>query len=361
MWQTTQDDPIAANRLTWYVNEKEGANWAGTSLLRPCYTPWVLKHEVMRVHATSIRRFGMGIPSVTAPPGATPAQIEEAQRLAAGMRAGDTAGAGLPAGYQFNLTGLTGAAPDAVGFLGYLDQEITGSALASIIELAHATYGSRALGESFLDLFLLSLQAAADAVGNIATYGSPSMPGLARALVEYNWGPGEPIPRIVATDVGDRHEITATSLQLLISCGAIAPDPVLESFIRDAWGLPARPADAPYPAPPAAPPAPAAPGGPPPAPDDSSGGRHLGQRGTRTGWRPPPPQPGHRGGHLSPPAHPGRGRLGPGPGGPRRRPDPGGGHPRRPVGAGPAGPARRPRRPGPPRRSTPATPPGSPA
>ena len=271
MWQTTQDDPLPANRLTWYVNEKEGANWAGTSLLRPCYTPWVLKHEVMRVHATSIRRFGMGVPSVTAPPGATPAQIEEAQRMAAGMRAGDTAGAGLPAGYVFNLTGLTGAAPDAVGFLGYLDQEITGSALASIIELAHATYGSRALGESFLDLFLLSLQAAADLIGNIATYGSPTMPGLARALVEYNWGPGLPIPRIVATDVGDRHEITATSLQLLISAGAIQPDPVLEAFVRDAWGLPARPEepDPPPPAPPRTPP-PGTPPAPAPAPDDGT-------------------------------------------------------------------------------------------
>jgi predicted ABC-type ATPase len=269
VWQNTQDDPLPANRLTWYVNEREGANWAGISLLRPCYTPWVLKHEVMRVHATSIRRFGMGVPSVSAPQGATPAQIEEAQRLAAGMRAGDTAGAGLPAGYEFKLTGLTGAAPDAVGFLGYLDQEITGSALASIIELAHATYGSKALGESFLDLFLLALQSAADQIGNIATYGSPSMPGLARALVEYNWGEGESIPQIVATDVGDRHEITATSLQLLVSCGALVPDANLESFIRDAWGLPERAEpDAPVPAPPLG----GDGGGPAPAPQPSPPG-----------------------------------------------------------------------------------------
>jgi hypothetical protein len=267
VWQNTQNDPIPANRLCWYVCDREGANWAGGSVLRPCYTPWILKHESMRVHATSIRRFGMGIPTVTAPPGATPAQIAEAQRLASGMRAGDTAGAGLPDGYTFQLTGLTGAAPDAIGFLEYLDQQITGSALASIIELGHSSYGSKALGESFLDLFLLALQAAADMVGDTATFGSPTMPGIARSLVEYNWGEGQPVPRIVCTDVGDRHEITSDALQLLITCGALTPDPVLESFIRNAWGLPAPPEEPPpAPAPPPAPGQPALPPGGQPQP-----------------------------------------------------------------------------------------------
>jgi hypothetical protein len=252
VWQLIQDQPIPANYMQWYVNDREGANWAGTSLLRPCYSSWILKHETMRVHATSIRRFGMGVPNVIAPAGATPAQIGEAQRLAAGMRAGDEAGAGLPAGYEFRLTGLTGAAPDAIGFLGYLDQQITGSALANIVELAHSTYGSKALGESFLDLFLLSLQAAADLVGDTATFGSPTMPGVARALVEYNWGEGEPVPRLVCVDVGDRHELTSDSINLLITCGALTPDPSLESFLRNAWGLPEKPepaAGAPEPVP----------------------------------------------------------------------------------------------------------------
>jgi hypothetical protein len=287
VFQNTQDRAIAANRLMWYVNEREGANWAGTSLLRPCYTPWVLKHETMRVHATSIRRFGMGVPNVIAPPGATPAQIAEAQRMASGMRAGDESGAGLPDGYEFRLTGLTGAAPDALGFLGYLDEQITGSALASIVELAHSTYGSKALGESFLDLFLLALQAAADLVGEAATFGSPTMPGISRSLTEYNWGLGEPVPRIVCTDVGDRHEITSTAIQLLISCGALTPDDVLEGFIRNAWGLPEKPGV------PGTPPA-AGEAGPPvpgpagqPGPPSTAGPGQGGQAQT-----PPPREPG---------------------------------------------------------------------
>jgi hypothetical protein len=271
VFQNTQDDPVPAGNLTWYVNDREGSNWAGTSLLRPCYSSWVLKHETMRVHATSIRRFGMGVPTVSAPPGATPAQIEKARQLASGMRAGDEAGAGLPDGYTFALTGLTGAAPDALGFLGYLDQQITGSALAAIIELGHSTYGSKALGESFLDLFLLALQAAADLIGDTATFGSPSMPGISRALTEYNWGEGNPPPRIVCTDVGDRHEVTSTAIAALITAGAITWDPLLESFLRQAWGLPERaepnpPVPAPPPAPGTGPPAPGGGQAPAPAP-----------------------------------------------------------------------------------------------
>jgi hypothetical protein len=82
----TQPDPREPARLVRPRTRR--CAWTGQSVLRPAYGPWLLKHEMWRVHATSIRRFGMGIPSVEAPPGATPAQVQEAQRLASSMRAG---------------------------------------------------------------------------------------------------------------------------------------------------------------------------------------------------------------------------------------------------------------------------------
>jgi ADP-ribosyltransferase exoenzyme len=301
--QNTQDKPIPARRLLWYSQDREGANWAGVSLLRSCYSPWVIKHEVMRVHATSHRRWGMGVPVVNAPPGATPAQITEAQKLAAGMRAGDQAGAGLPAGFSFQLAGISGSVPDAVGFLNFLNQEMAGSALAKVIELGSTSEGSRALGDTFLDLFLLALQAAADAIGDAATWGEPAMPGVSRALTEYNFGEGEACPRIVASDVGDRHEVTATALQLLLASGAIVADEGLEAFVREAWALPKR--TTPRPAvPPAGVQPPARPGLPPgpgrPGPGQAPGG---------AGAQAPPAQP--------PPPAPAPARPAPGPPGRR--------------------------------------------
>lgn len=278
--QNTQMTPLGANRLLWYVRDREGANWAGVSALRSCYTPWILKHETLRVHATSIRRWGMGVPVVNAPPGATPSQITEAQQLASGMRAGDTAGAGLPSGFTFSIAGITGSVPDAVAFLGYLDQQMSGAALAQMLELGMGGRGgARALGETFLDFFLLALQGTADQIGGTATYGDTAMAGISRSLVDHNFGPDEPCPKILATDVGDRHEVTALALQQLMAAGAVTADPNLEAYVRDVWNLPER---AIIPLAPGAPGAPGPPGAPAPG----------GPGGTRPGAPGRPPGPG---------------------------------------------------------------------
>jgi hypothetical protein len=261
---TIASAPIPAERLVWYVHEREGSNWAGRSTMRAAYGPWLLKHEIWRVHATSLRRFGMGIPNVEAPAGGTPAQVQEAQRLASAMRVGDTSGIGLPPGFKVAISGMTGTVPDALAFIHYLDQQMSRQALAGLMDLGDTSNGSRALGESFLDLFLLSLQAIADQVADVATSGHTGMPGIVTNLVDLNWGEDEAAPKVVATDVGTRNEATAQALQLLISSGAITPDPELEAFVRQGWRLPEKSKDVPPPAPAPAPALP--PGTPPPAP-----------------------------------------------------------------------------------------------
>ncbi|MFC7591034.1 hypothetical protein ACFQYP_50620 [Nonomuraea antimicrobica] len=223
----------------------EGANWAGRSVMRASYGPWLLKHELWRINATSIRRFGMGIPAVEAPPGATAGQIAEAQKLASAMRAGDQAGIGLPPNFRLSLTGMSGSAPDALAFITYLDQQMSRSALAGLQDLGNTPNGSRALGQSFLDLFLLSLQGIADEIADVATSGHPSMPGVVTQLVDFNFGEDEPAPKVIAADVGTRHEVTAEALQLLLSVGAITADDELEAYIRQAMRLPERAENAP--------------------------------------------------------------------------------------------------------------------
>ena len=231
---------MPANRLLWYVHEREGATWTGRSLLRGAYGPWLLKHEMWRVTATSSRRFGMGVPSVEAPPGATPAQVTEAQRLASSMRVGDTSGMGLPHGFTARLTGLSGSVPDTKAFIEYLDQQMSTLALAGFLDLGQTATGSRALGESFVDLFMLSLQAVADELARVATAGQPGMTGAVTDLVNLNWGEDEPAPRVVCTDVGRRHDLGAEAINGLITSGAITADPDLEAYLRGTYRLPPR-------------------------------------------------------------------------------------------------------------------------
>ncbi|WP_413224926.1 hypothetical protein [Streptosporangium longisporum] len=249
---TAASQPIPAERLVWYVHEREGSNWAGRSIMRAAYGAWLLKHELWRVHATSNRRFGMGIPAVEAPAGATPAQIAEAQRLASAMRAGDQSGVGLPPGFKISLSGMTGSAPDTLAFISYLDQQMSRQALAGLMDLGQTPNGSRALGQAFLDLFMLALQATANEMAEMATSGHAGMPGIVTHLVDTNWGQDEPAPRIVASDVGTQHEVTAEALQMLMAAGAISPDPELEAYVRQTLRLPERAEELPPPAPAAA-------------------------------------------------------------------------------------------------------------
>jgi len=296
--QTTQARPIPADRLVWYVNNLEGSNWAGISMLRAAFGAWLLKHETWRVHATSIRRFGMGVPGVEAPPGATQAQVQQAQMMASAMRAGDQAGVGLPQGFKPFLMGLSGSVPDALAFINYLDQAMAKMALAGLIDLGATRTASRALGETFMNLFLLSLQGVADELATVATSGWPGMPGILTGLVDVNFGEDEPVPRLVCNDVGENYEATADAIAALVTAKALTPDTDLDAWIRKTWRLPkaaplppgAVPGAAPPGAPgvPPAPPGPGAPAGPGGTP---GGGSRPGGGGTGGAPAGPPPPP----------------------------------------------------------------------
>jgi Protein of unknown function (DUF935) len=291
--------PLPARNLVWYSHEREGAAWQGRSLLRAAYGPWLLKHEMMRVLATGNRRFSMGIPVVHAPIGATPGQILEAQRLASEARVGEQSGAGLPPGFTMELVGLTGGAPDTLEYIKYLDNQMAKMALAGALELDSSPNGSRALGESFINLMLTALNAIGQEISGPLTK-------LSTQIVDYNFGEDENVPRIVVGDAGSRPEVTAEALQLLMNSGALTADPELDRWVRERWSLPERDPDAPKPGmplqlvpgqdpsqPPAALDGPGGPDAPPPPPVPAEKATARPGRRTRrrvramdTSWRP---------------------------------------------------------------------------
>lgn len=232
---------IPAERLVWYVNEREGANWAGSSLLRSCYSSWFLKEEMKRVHGISNRRWGAGVPVMKANPGtlvSTP-EMMQAMELTAAMRAGENAGAAVPPNFTLDIMGLSGTVPDTLAFIRWLDQQMSRSALMGMIDLGDTPNGSRALGETFVDAFHLALEAAGEAIADVATRQ------ISARLVDWNEGDTEAVPRVVVSGVGSRREVTAQSLQLLLTSGALAADPNLEAWVRREYRLPERDPNAP--------------------------------------------------------------------------------------------------------------------
>jgi hypothetical protein len=240
---TSGDDVrIPADRLVAYVNDREGANWLGQSLLRTAYKNWLLKDRMLRAQALTVERNGLGVPVYEGAPvpddaqGADREKWEKSEKdggleLAKGFRAGEAAGASIPNGAKLTLMGVTGDLPDTDKPIRYHDEQIARAVLAHFLNLGTET-GSWALGSTFANFFTDSLNAVAEHIQDI------TQQHVIEDLVDANWGPDEPAPRLVFEPIGSEHPITAEAIKQLIEAHAITADEPLEAFLRTAYGLP---------------------------------------------------------------------------------------------------------------------------
>jgi hypothetical protein len=221
--------PIPVDRLVAYVNEMEGGNWLGQSMLRSCYKNWLLKDRLLRVQAQTVERNGLGVPLYRGAPGE--ADLSKGLAMAKAWRAGDAAGAAVPNEADLILRGVDGDLPDADKPIRYHDEQIARAVLAHFLNLGTQT-GSWALGSTFADFFTLSLQSVAQEVADVATQH------IVEDLVDLNWGEDEPAPKITFDEIGSRHPATAEAIKMLIDAGALSPDDGVEQHLRNAYGLP---------------------------------------------------------------------------------------------------------------------------
>jgi hypothetical protein len=240
--QHGSDKPMGVERLAVYVNEREGGNWLGQSLLRPAYKYWLLKDRMLRVQAQTVDRNGMGIPVYKAsklPDSVTGEdrtkrekdEIDAGLQLAKGLRSGDNSGASIPESAELDVMGVKGTLPDADKPIRYYDEQIARAVLAHFLNLGTET-GSWALGSTFADFFTLSLQTVAMQIADTTTQH------VIEDLVDVNWGPNEPAPKLVFEEIGSRHAATAEAIKALIDCGAIKADQKLDDHLRTVYGLP---------------------------------------------------------------------------------------------------------------------------
>jgi hypothetical protein len=222
---------IPVSRIVAYINEQEGGNWLGQSLLRTAYKNWLIKDRLLRVQAQTIERNGMGVPVYEGAEGDD--DLTAGKKLATSVRAGDNAGAAIPNTASLKLLGVEGNLPDADKAIRYHDEQISRRVLAHVLNLGTQT-GSWALGSSFMDFFIMSLQVIAEVVQDIA------QAHVVEDLVDLNWGEDEPAPRLVFDEIGSHQAATAQAIKLLVDAGIVFPDRKLEEFLRGSFGLPAK-------------------------------------------------------------------------------------------------------------------------
>jgi hypothetical protein len=220
---------IPVDRLVAYVNDREGGNWLGTSLLRQAYKFWVIKDRELRTWVTRDERNGVGVPVYEGAEGET--DLSKGLSIAQGYRAGQNAGAGIPNTAKLRLLGVEGALADPSVLVEKADEQIARAVLAHFLNLGTQT-GSWALGTTFADFFTLSLQAVALDIASVANAH------VVEDWVDVNFGPDEPAPRIVFDEIGSGS--SADAIKALVDAGVILPDRVLEEAVRQHLGLPPK-------------------------------------------------------------------------------------------------------------------------
>lgn len=214
---------IPVGRLVAYVNEREGGNWLGVSLLRAAYKNWLLKDRALRSWSTSVDRNGVGIPIYEAAEGET--DLTAGKKLATQIRGGSNAGGAIPHGAKLPIVGVDGNTVDIDKFVRYQDEQIARAVLAHFLNLGTQT-GSWALGSTFADFFTLSLQAIAD------EYCETTTAHVIEDLVDINFGPTVPAPRLHFDEIGSRAGVDDEVAQLRKLAG-LEDDEDLATFLRE--------------------------------------------------------------------------------------------------------------------------------
>lgn len=240
--QTTSDGTVVEipmEKLLVFVNEKEGDNWWGTSILRAAYKHWFIKNTIYKIDAIAFERQGLGIPYVKLPEGATKNDATKAEALLQNIRANSHAYIVEPFEYEMGFKDMqSDKTRDPQNSLAHHNREIMKSVLAQFLELgassSSGSSGSRALSQDHSDLFLQSVESVARSFASIVNKGA------IRELVDLNFDNVTNYPQLDFEGITDV-DVTAisTTYQTLINAGGMTPQDGDETYFRELMGLPA--------------------------------------------------------------------------------------------------------------------------
>ncbi len=146
-------------KLLYFINEQEGSNYEGISMLRPAYQPYYYKKLLYKIDAIASEKQGMGIPQIIAPMNATPADKAKAREIAQNIRTNERAYVELPQGFSLSfLDTHADSLKDCKEMIAHYDRQIVKAVLAQFIDLGSQAGGSYALSADQSKLFLLGLE-----------------------------------------------------------------------------------------------------------------------------------------------------------------------------------------------------------
>lgn len=241
--QIRQDGQVAlipGSKLLIFVNEREGNNWWGNSMIRPAYKHWYYKNKFYQIDAMAFERQGMGVPMIKMPAGYTESDEAKAAQAAQNLRANESAFLLLPDGYSAEFMDMgSGTTRDPQNSINHHNKQILQSCLAQFLELGAASGGgSRALSEDHSTLFLKAVEALANNIISVINNG------LIPELVDFNFDGVTVYPKLDYSGI-TKSDVAAlgTAYSQLVTAGGITPTDADQQYLRAMMGLPARTQD----------------------------------------------------------------------------------------------------------------------
>lgn len=235
---------LPADKMARFTYQQEGANFWGIALQRAMYPHWYIKSKLYRLDAIRCERNSLGIPTWRLAPGFSPHDKEAAYRFVTQLSSHEATGVVEPPGevheglHIKGVEGGTGATVDLLPSIQHHNQMISRAALNTFMDLGQAEHGSRALGATSADFFMLGLQSVADQIALEITHSS------IRRLVALNFGDQTPYPRLVAGNVQARSIADMiTDLVSLAQQGLIVSENNIRKHIREKFALPEESAE----------------------------------------------------------------------------------------------------------------------
>ncbi len=210
---------LPTDKACIFTHDQEGANFWGIPLTRAMYPHWFVKKHLERIDAIACERNSLGVPMIMLPPNPSRQDVQTAQNWVTQLAAHEKTGLSLPNGAEFKLVGIEGRIREILPSIQYHKQQIATSCLAMFMELGQTQSGSRSLGESQTDFFLLATQNTADYIAHQIRNST------IRRLVLWNFGPDAPVPHLVPANVQARSiDTMAAIINQLAQAGAWVSD-----------------------------------------------------------------------------------------------------------------------------------------
>ncbi len=227
---------LPADKIARFTYHQEGANFWGLPLQRSMYPHWYIKSRLYRIDAIACERNSLGVPVWRLPSGFSKEDRDAAFGFVTQLAAHEATGAVEPPGDPssgLRIVGYQGQVRDLMPSIQHHNVMISRAALALFMDLGTTDSGSRALGQSQGDFFMLSLQALADQIAWGITSTS------IRRLVAFNFGQNAPCPRLIAANVQSRGlAALVDALTKFAQAGLVVSEDNLRRFIREELALP---------------------------------------------------------------------------------------------------------------------------